>query len=213
MWLLPWFLAAAAADDADYADDKDAALAVRDALADELRLGADDVWLRARQELAYAVMDLLPAWEGTPWAMNGTTEVPGQGRIACGYLVSTVLRDIGLPVERVRLAQQASEDIIRTLTDEASVRRYRAVTVPDVLRDHEDPGVYIVGLDWHVGLLVVTDDEQTFCHASRSADREVVCEAAATARSLRSRYTVVGQLSQRALESWLTGAELPTVTD
>jgi len=210
MWLLPWFLAAHADD---YVAQKDAALAVRDELAEELRLGADDVWLRARQELAYAVMDLLPTWEGTGWAMNGTTEVPGEGRVACGYLVSTVLRDVGLPVERVRLAQQGSEDIIRTLTDEDHVRRYQRATVASVLRDHEAPGVYVVGLDWHVGMLVVTDDEQTFCHASRSQSREVLCEDAASARSLRSRYTVVGRLSQRALESWLIGTPLPTVTD
>ena len=210
MWLFPWFLAAQAGE---YDAQKAAVLAVRDDLAAELHLGADDVWLRARQELAYAVMDLLPTWEGTGWAMNGTSEVPGEGQVACGYLVSTVLRDVGLPVERVRLAQQGAEDIIRTLTDELSVERYQGATVAEVLRDHEAPGVYVVGLDWHVGMLVVTDDEQTFCHASRSQQREVLCEKAASARSLRSRYTVVGQLSQRALESWLLGTPLPTVSD
>ena len=197
----------------DYDAQKAAALAERDALAEELALGADDVWLQAHEALAHAVMDLLPTWEGPPWAMNGTTEVPGEGRVACGYLVSTVLRDVGLPVERVRLAQQGAEDIIRTLSDERVVRRYRGVAVSEVLQEHEADGVYVVGLDWHVGLLVVADGEQTFCHASRSAARQVVCERAAEARSLRSRYTVVGALSRRALESWLTGEPLPTVSD
>ena len=51
--------------------------------------------------------DLLPAWYGTPWDFNGTSEVPQQGKIACGYFVSTILRDAGWKVERVRLAQQA----------------------------------------------------------------------------------------------------------
>jgi hypothetical protein len=45
-----------------------------------------------------------------------TSETPGRGEIACGYFVSTVLRDAGFGVERVRLAQQASERIVRTLS-------------------------------------------------------------------------------------------------
>src|SRR5687768_9423034 len=36
---------------------------------------------------------LFPFWEGTDWDFNGTTEVPGKGSIACGYFVTTILRD------------------------------------------------------------------------------------------------------------------------
>ena len=39
--------------------------------------------------------DLLPAWNGTAWAMNGTSQVPGRGSIACGYFVSTTLMHAG----------------------------------------------------------------------------------------------------------------------
>src|SRR5262249_4067776 len=56
--------------------------------------------------------EIFPAWYGTPWDFYGTTEVPQQGKIACGYFVSTVLRDAGWRVQRVRLAQQASENIV-----------------------------------------------------------------------------------------------------
>src|SRR5687768_5227389 len=31
--------------------------------------------------------DVLPAWYGTGWDFNGTSEVPQQGKIACGYFV------------------------------------------------------------------------------------------------------------------------------
>jgi len=32
--------------------------------------------------------EIFPSWYGTPWNFNGTTEVPQQGKIACGYFVS-----------------------------------------------------------------------------------------------------------------------------
>lgn len=165
----------------------------------------------AREALIDAVFELLPHWQGTPWAMNGTSEVPGAGRIACGYLVSTVLRDAGLLVERVRLAQQASENIVMSVADPADILRYREIDVAEVLSEARMPGVYVVGLDTHVGLLVVRDGEQQFCHASRSMNREVLCEDAATARALHSHYVVIGRLSDRAIEAWATGTALPTV--
>ena len=210
MWV---WVAASLASEVSYEDRKAAALAAREAVAWEADLDADDTALRAREAFAHAVLDLLPAWVGTPWAMNGTTEVPRQGAVACGYFVSTVLRDAGLPVERVKLAQQGAEDIIRTLTDESTIRRYHGAAVSEVLADHTDDGVYVVGLDWHVGLLVVVDRVPTFCHASRSQDRRVLCEDAETARSLRSRYTVVGALSQTTIDAWLRQERLPTVSD
>jgi hypothetical protein len=194
----------------DYEARKSSALAMRDRLAEELDLGADDIALTTRAAFADAVLELLPPWEGTAWAMNGTTEIPNEGSIACGYFVSTVLRDAGLQVERVTLAQQGAESIIRTLSDDEDIRRYRNTPVHEVLRDHEEPGVYIVGLDWHVGILVVAAGEPTFCHASRSQNQRVLCEPAATSRALRSRYTVVGRLSDRVHDAWLSETLLPT---
>ncbi len=167
--------------------------------------------IESRAAFVDVVKELLPPWVGTPWAMNGTSEVPGEGRIACGYFVSTVLRDAGLAVDRVKLAQQASEDIVRTLVDEEGIARYWHTGVADVLRDQREDGVYVVGLDTHVGLLVVDDGIPTFCHASQTL--KVVCEPAEDARALRSRYLVIGRLSDRVVEAWVTGAEVPTVTD
>ncbi len=197
----------------DYAAIKDAIEADRAALSEQADLvGA--IPTDAHRQLVDAVLELLPAWEGTPWAMGGTTETPGEGQIACGYFVSTVLRDAGLQVERVRLAQQASERIVTTVADEGTVRRYWRATPADVVRDlGDDDGIYVVGLDWHAGLLVVAEGEATFCHASRSADRRVVCEDPHQARSLISRYTVVGELGTRALEAWVHGSPVETASE
>src|SRR5688500_17600336 len=58
------------------------------------RIGVID---EARAYLTQSVYnEVFPYWYGTGWDFNGTTETPGQGKIACGYFVSTVLRDAGL---------------------------------------------------------------------------------------------------------------------
>src|SRR5205823_2478360 len=47
---------------------------------------------RARRALLDAfARDLFPAWAGTPWDYNGTATRPREGKIACGYFVTTLL--------------------------------------------------------------------------------------------------------------------------
>ena len=46
---------------------------------------------------------IIPHWYGTPWDFNGHTSIPNQGEIACGYFVSTTLRDIGLKLNRFKM--------------------------------------------------------------------------------------------------------------
>jgi hypothetical protein len=212
MYLL---FSAATASATDYEDLKAALAAEREALREVYDADPVEGLRAARETLEQGIEELLPHWEGTAWAMNGTTQVPGVGRIACGYLVSTVLRDAGLPVDRVKLAQQASENILATVVEEPGVSRYWRRPIDEVLRDssvqgHGGDGIYVVGLDTHVGLLVVRDEEPIFCHASRTL--RVVCEDATVAKALHSRYLVLGRLSDRAVEAWLTGAALPTAT-
>jgi hypothetical protein len=153
----------------------------------------------ARTLLTRSIYDeVLPAWYGTPWDFNGTLEVPQQGKIACGYFVSTVLRDAGLKVERVRLAQQASENIILSLTSDSFIRRFRRVAIEDfadAVRD-SGPGIYIVGLDIHVGFIVNTGDEVYFIHSSYVEPYTVISEKAIESRILASsKYRVLGNVS------------------
>lgn len=157
---------------------------------------------------------LFPAWYGTAWDFNGTTEVPQQGRIACGYFVSTILRDAGLKVERVRLAQQASENIILSLTTEPFVKRFRRVPIEEFVAavSEWEPGIYIVGLDIHVGFIVNTGDVY-FIHSSYVEPYAVVKEKAIESRILAaSKYRVLGNIlaDDRLISDWLTGKGIPT---
>lgn len=135
-------------------------------------------------------------WMGTPWTFTGTSQTPGQGSIACGYFVTTTLQQAGMTLDRVRLAQAASETMILAITPGDSIRRYSDTPLDsflDSLRLQGD-GYYVVGLDYHTGFLKVErDGTVAFIHSGER--RGVVVESPEKAPELaRSRYRVTGKL-------------------
>lgn len=171
------------------------------------------VLVDARDTLRAAIRDeLMPPWFGTPWAYSGTSEEPGRGSIACGYFVSTVLRDAGLSVERVRLAQQASAHIVRTfdrdapwLTGQTPLQVTRAVK-------ERGAGLYTIGLDYHVGFLSWDGEGPVeLCHSSVLFPGSVLCEDAVRAEAMISRVHVLGDvLTDGVVEAWIEGKRIPT---
>ncbi|MCA9715872.1 MAG: hypothetical protein KC468_14440 [Myxococcales bacterium] len=166
----------------------------------------------ARAALSRALIDrLLPRWYGTPWAMNGTTDRPAEGAIACGYFVATILQDAGFSLHRTRFGQAAALRIQEATTPpERAVHRFFSIA-PEQLADKIaalGDGVYIIGLNVHVGFVVVRDGEARLVHASYTDDRVVVDEALATARAIelsRPKGYFVSELlsTNAAVERWL----------
>ncbi len=158
---------------------------------------------------------LAPWWQGTPWDFNGVTQVPGQGKIACGYYVSTLLQHAGLQVERVRLAQQASLHIIQTLIGSDALVKGHGVplaTFVDRIRAR-GAGIYVVGLDNHTGFLWHDGTEVWFMHSNFTGPRCVVKERAAESAVLgKSNYRVAGCLTSNdaLMQAWLEGRHLAT---
>lgn len=169
----------------------------------------------ARVTVEQAIVDdLFPEWAGTRWAFSGTTVAPREGAIACGYYVSTILRQAGFDVDRVRLAQQPAERIILTLVPRDAVRRFSDASASEVLSEvrSEGDGLYLLGLDFHVAFLVNRGGHVRMCHSSYVAGA-VLCEDATTSPAMTSRYRVLGKLlGDEMMEAWLTGTALPTVT-
>ena len=162
-----------------------------------------------------AYRDIIPFWYETQWDFYGTTETPKEGKIACGYFVTTVLRDAGLRVERARLAQQASEKIIQSLTKEAYIKRFRRVKIEDFVEAIEKwgEGFYIVGLDFHVGFIVNDGEKVYFIHSSYAEPYQVIKEIAVDSKVLAgSNYRVVGKISadNELLTKWLLQKNIPT---
>lgn len=151
---------------------------------------------------------LIPYWLGTDYDFYGQTYVPGKGEIACGYFVTTLLEDMGVQLDRNGLAQMASEQMIKELVAPEHIKRYSRQSLKRVLADieFEGKGVYLIGLDYHTGILINDGNEIYFAHASGRNPWAVIEENAMGSIPLeQSQYRVVGQLTKDAgfLRKWL----------
>lgn len=169
----------------------------------------------ARELLEHSLPEIMRCWLGTPWDFNGTATNPGEGKIACGYFVTTVLEGAGFRIERTALAQQASQQILRTFLPQDDLRI--RVGVPYKTFRFETtrgkPGIYLVGLDTHVGFVVVKNQEFQFIHSSGSQPWCVVDESSELALVLeRSNYRVLGNITgnDEVVRRWLLGEKFPT---
>jgi len=164
-----------------------------------------------------AVLNRLgPFWHGTPHSYYGTTVKPGQGHIACGYFVSTLFQHAGVKVNRIKLAQQPSADIINTFTHKKYIRRYSHVPIKHFVQEIKKwgDGLYIVGLDFHVGFISVEKSHVRFIHASGFYPKCVINESAKNSPSLIvSKLRVVGKISADPvfLRKWLKGSSFSVV--
>lgn len=151
--------------------------------------------------------DLFPYWAGTRWGFNGTSQTPGKGSVACGYFVTTVLRDAGCKVDRARMAQLASEAFIKEVVTEKNIKRYSNIALPDFLKEvrKNKNQLYIVGLDSHVGFLSCESGECWFIHSSGCFPWCVVKEKADESAALEnSKYRVTGCITadEKFLARW-----------
>lgn len=139
---------------------------------------------------------LLPCWYGTPWDFNGTTQTPQTGTIACGYFVTTVLRDAGMNIDRVKLAQCASEQLVKTTC--SGLQRFSNQSLEDFVAAIRKKGfgLFITGLDNHTGFLYNDGSEVYFIHSGVIAPRCALREKAIESVTLRnSKYRVAGKIT------------------
>ncbi len=180
---------------------------MRRALLEQRERGAD-VQGAAQAALDHYLPRMMREWIGTKYDYSGTSDTPKEGHVACGYYVSTVLEHAGFALDRVELARQPSEQIIRSLVLDPEVRRFSYAKPADIVAAVQEsgPGVYVLGLDTHAGFLVAEGGTVTFCHSTRRERLGVVCEEAATSPSMASDYIVLGKLDDAPLlEAWLDG--------
>lgn len=173
----------------------------------------DRVLAKTRRFLETLLPEMMRCWLGTPWDFHGTAEGPGEGKIACGYFVATVLRDAGFRVDRYKLARQPSQNIIRSFLPRESLD-LKVGTPYDAWADGlsgAEAGVRIIGLDSHVAFLVTGPDGFRFIHSSGSMPWCVVDESRGDAEVLRrSNYRVHGLLTgdRNVLLRWLKAEKI-----
>jgi hypothetical protein len=155
----------------------------------------------------YLLNEIIPFWYGTSWDFNGYTDTPGQGEIACGYFVSTTLLHAGVNINRYHLAQQGGLNEAKSLAIED--RYWKWITGIDQLKatlpKYAD-GLYFVGLDNHVGFLLIRQGNYFFIH-SNYIDDKVMIQDALTAPAFQSAVYVIGEITTNPLllEKWRKG--------
>lgn len=151
--------------------------------------------------------DMVNYWDTTTWDFNGVSRTAGEGEIACGYFVTTILQDLGFEIDRIRLSQAASSVMIKELTTNIKVMH----SVGDVLsyiKTQPSPAIYIVGLDFHTGFISSNADGIFFIHSNYINREGVVKEPAATSTALaQSNYFMLGNLTENEtlLAEWVKG--------
>lgn len=168
----------------------------------------DSIIRVARQFVFYSIThDLFQFWYGTPWSFYGQTFVPRQGSIACGYFVTGILRDAGFNIPWYEWANLASESFIVRLSPDIKRFYMRPVAEVKAYIKNRDNGLYIVGLDCHVGFIYKNDSLVKFVHSNYYQPLTgVMAEDFETKNPLRdSKYRVIGRLlDDNMVISWIT---------
>jgi hypothetical protein len=203
----------------DYTEDKSKILRIRNTFSTAYRTASDTT---AQNRVLNSAMvrftelllnTIIPYWYGTPWDFNGYTAIPNQGTIACGYFVSTTLRDMGLQINRYTLAQQGPENEARSIAvDTAEMRSCMQHELHDEL-ENRDEGLYFIGLTHHVGYLYIYNNAAYFIH-SNYIDGTVMIENTEYSKAFHSTHYYLTPITGNThlIKKWLKKDDVPIIT-
>jgi hypothetical protein len=208
----------------DYSAAKASCVSLRQSLASSYQQAGSDaeqkkILIQAQHSFTQSlVLNVFPFWYGTEWDFNGYTAIPKQGKVACGYFVSTTLLHSGLNINRFKLAQLGPRHEALSLSLADSVLELQDMNPEMVrkyfVRNNFDDGLYFVGLDFHVGYLLKEQDDLFFIHSNWIGAKGVVIEDAVESEAFRSNYYYIAPIStnQRLVEKWLLNKPVATYT-
>lgn len=164
------------------------------------------------------IKDIFPAWYETPWVFGGVASEPHPNKtnptkkesIDCGHFVTRTLYDVGFDIQKNKLAQLASETMIKNLSQPDEIHRYRNKKIQTINTelDNIPEGLYITGLDCHTGFILNEKGNKKFIHSSYYPDQmQVVSEPIIGNNPFAdSKYRVLGKiLDEEMMKHWLTG--------
>jgi hypothetical protein len=179
---------------------------------------------RARKFVVKAITRrIFPPWMGTPWHMGEDDDatLPHQKgkRISCSMFVTAVLQNAGLQLDnRKRWADSRALYIQRSLApDPGDLHRFFSIPPRELaqkLRKLED-GLYLIGLNCHVGFIVIQNKKVRFVHSNYTDPEEGVVderleESEAIKNSQPVGYWVTPVFQDdRLIELWLEGKPVP----
>lgn len=160
---------------------------------------------------SFLVDSLIPYWYGTPWTFTGHTDTPNRGEVACGYFVSTTLKHMGLNLNRYKMAQQASKLEVSTIALTAdNVTFMSNISLENISK--LDEGLYVVGLDNHVGYILRQPKVTYFIH-SDYVSGGVIRQRIEEAPAFQSQVYYFGKITDNHLliKKWLKGEKVKVV--
>ncbi|MCP4680362.1 MAG: hypothetical protein GY854_33725 [Deltaproteobacteria bacterium] len=173
------------------------------------------------------VEDIIPKWLGMPWTLavikdglkpNAAYPFEKGRGISCSWFMVSVLRSVGLRfVNKRDFADTISIHFQYAMSPrKKDIHRYFN-TSPDHLEEKLkklDNGLYVIGLNCHIGFLHITDGRVNFLHSSYTSPQQVVIEPLAKSEAIvlsESAGYVVSPLFQdtRLVDYWLSRTKLP----
>ena len=115
---------------------------------------------------------------------------------------------MGVPINRVKMAQCASEEMIKSLTSKKHIYHLSSMSLFDFEKKLKTigNGLYIVGLDNHTGFISISQNGNYFIHSSGWFPFKVVKDILSESKVLsKSKYRVVGKISddETFLKKWV----------
>lgn len=163
---------------------------------------------------------IIPHWLGTPWSFEGHTSVPGSGEIACGYFVSTTLKDVGFNLDRYKFAQQLPVHEAKTLAQGKTILEINDNSTDKriaILKNALKEGIYFIGFDQsHVGYIQKKRNELFLIHSNYIGAEGVVIERIEDSQVF-SYYTriYIADISRNAalMKKWVKGEVIQIISE
>lgn len=177
-------------DTVSYADTKADIGQLRVRLGESLKHG-DVSFDSIKAEFTNHLVDkIIPHWYGTPWSFGGHTAVPNQGKIACGYFISTTLRDMGIKLNRYKLAQQSPIDEAKIISCGSAIYNVEQESPEKALEEIDSltqEGLHFIGFDTgHVGYLLKRKGALLLIHSNYFSPGAVCIEPLEKSRVFKS---------------------------
>lgn len=155
---------------------------------------------------------IIPNWYGTKWSFEGHTEIPKSGNIACGYFVSTTLRDAGFKLNRYKLAQLNPLEEAKIISCGETITTIKNSSLTE-LKKHFltlKDGIYFIGLDFHVGYILKEQQNVYIIHSNYINKQGVVKEniEKSKAASSTTYYIVPISNNQKLIKKWILNQSL-----
>lgn len=202
-------------DSLSYDEVKIGIVALREVLRQNYKngnIGLDSVGAVFADHLANRI---IPYWYDTEWSFEGHTAVPRRGKIACGYFISTTLRDMGLRLNRYKMAQKGPLEEAKYISSGTLVKSFRSTSSEDaieILDAMTSNGIYFIGFDkGHVGYLLKQRETLYLVHSNYLFPATVAIEPLESSKvfqSFQKFHVVPISNNHKLLERWLNYAQI-----